>query len=237
MSFNSNSRCLTSVAALTLAVFFTAGLAHGQANDIKWRSGPQAIAIQDSTQSAAQISSELDAGRSHMIVQFDAPLSAADRQQLNAAGVEVLDYLSNNAYFAKVSPQRFNAAGLTQIQVAMSATPVDSTHKLHPMLDAGEVAPWAIVEAKLAANPDVKEGSIEAASELIPEIRPWRLTCCSIATSAAPIVALLSCRCMVDRCSPSFRASTAWSFICLSTRSETSSLKMMSCGSSRRCPP
>jgi hypothetical protein len=169
MSFNSNSRCLTSVAALTLAVFFTAGLAHGQANDIKWRSGPQAIAIQDSTQSAAQISSELDAGRSHMIVQFDAPLSAADRQQLNAAGVEVLDYLSNNAYFAKVSPQRFNAAGLTQIQVAMSATPVDSTHKLHPMLDAGEVAPWAIVEAKLAANPDVKEGSIEAASELIPE--------------------------------------------------------------------
>ncbi len=131
---------------MTVAAFLlTAG---ARAGEIRWRSGTVQLPAVTSTEAAADIATIAGlrgAGLQHIVVQFDAPLSEAERRMLRAAGVQLLNYVGDNAYFAAVSAHRLDALTLGQVQSLRAAVPIQRAWKLHPALLADEIVPWAIV--------------------------------------------------------------------------------------------
>ncbi len=113
---------------------------------VMWRGGTELLQAQTPAQAIAVIDNALAVGDEHVIMQFSQPLSRAEREQLQAAGVTLLDYLSNNAFFAAVSPQHYSAGALTSVGALRTVQPVDARQKLHPSIAAGEIAPWSVID-------------------------------------------------------------------------------------------
>ncbi len=82
------------------------------------------------------------AGRIHVILQFDQIPGGSQRSALAAAGVTLLDYLPDRAFFASVP------AGLGQADCQAAGVrwlgAVYTEDKLAPRLNAGDVGPWAL---------------------------------------------------------------------------------------------
>lgn len=85
------------------------------------------------------------AGVRHLVVQFDQPITEAERARLEAAGLRLLDPLSDNAFFASVNGRGLDAAGLAAVPGFSRVAAVDANWKLHPMLASGIAPQWAVV--------------------------------------------------------------------------------------------
>ena len=118
------------------------------AGTIHWRSGAETLPTADSITVAGQLAhlaqsrDMRDAER--VVVQFARPVSAAERNALRGAGLELLSYVGDNAYFAKVNRATYDAGAAGQVAALQAAAPIEIHWKLHPTLDAGAIMPWAI---------------------------------------------------------------------------------------------
>jgi len=86
-------------------------------------------------------------GRRHVVVQFSRSLVESERASARAAGLELLAYLGNHAWFAAASAATLDAGALSRLPLALAVAP-QRAWKLHPMLERGEVPAWAVVERK-----------------------------------------------------------------------------------------
>jgi fibronectin type 3 domain-containing protein len=73
----------------------------------------------------------------HVIVQFDRPVTDATRASLFAAGIELLHYLGEDAYFAALATGGVDAPALAALGSLVRAEPIRVEHKLHPLFQDG----------------------------------------------------------------------------------------------------
>ncbi|HKQ50221.1 MAG TPA: S8 family serine peptidase [Phycisphaerae bacterium] len=126
--------------------------------DIRWRNGAMPLARRQAGQIGPAIE-ELTrgVGARHMVVQFDQPITEEDRAKLEASGVQLLDPLSDNAFFAAVNGRPLDAAGLAAVPGFSRVAAVDPSWKLHPSLAMGDIPAWAIVTPEKKETDDQKE--------------------------------------------------------------------------------
>ena len=150
------NRIATVVVFIAVAVATVAGADRGQ---IQWRSGIAETDLagpQAATQALSMLASKSDgAADRHVVVQFAQPPLDAERARLAAAGVTLLTYVGDNAFFAAVDRAKFDADGLTSVTSLAFAAPIQRDWKLHPALVADEVLPWMLATESLdALGPD-----------------------------------------------------------------------------------
>lgn len=80
----------------------------------------------------------------HAVLQFYSALTAENHSRLSAAGVELLGYLPDRAYAAKLS------APLSRQELASlgvrAVLPFAPEYKLHPRLLESDFGPWSVYE-------------------------------------------------------------------------------------------
>jgi subtilisin family serine protease/fibronectin type 3 domain-containing protein len=122
---------------------------------IPWRTGAIAAAPRSSVETAIDLA--LLAARPderHAIVQFDQPVTDALKSDLAEAGVTLLSYLANNAFFAALDKAHLDPNALAAELSLVRAEPIQPAFKLHPLLADGQAPEYAIVD-KLAESPIV----------------------------------------------------------------------------------
>lgn len=141
-----SSRWGCSAAALMLAVGLAASPASAQ---VRWQSGtddlrgPMSRADMDAA--LVEIGGGVRGSAGRAVIQFAGPISKAERAALEAAGVELLTYLGDYAYFANVGGT--DAASLTGAAPVTSVRAIRREWKLHPSLEAGAPPAWSVVNA------------------------------------------------------------------------------------------
>jgi predicted outer membrane repeat protein len=123
-----------------------AGVSRAAASDLKieWRGGAAIHAAKD----VKELRTALGAlaardGESRLIVQFTRAPSMDDRRAVESAGLALLDSLGNHAWFANLRP----GADLDRVAGLIGAgdvRPIETTHKLHPLILAGDIPAYAI---------------------------------------------------------------------------------------------
>src|SRR5262245_12287472 len=81
----------------------------------------------------------------HLIVQFDRPVTNELRARLAGAGVTLLSYLGEDAFFATLAPERVDAAGLAATPALLQAGPIQIEQKLHGAWANGGAPQHAVV--------------------------------------------------------------------------------------------
>lgn len=128
-------------------------------SEIKFREGPVELEKQGAAPTAAWLGQAVAVkGRQHVVVQFDSAVTQAERDKLEAAGVRLLDPLSDHAYFAVVAGHRFDAARVAEVAKLSAATEIAVEWKMHPMLNRREIPTWAVV-TPLPEPSDVEKGA------------------------------------------------------------------------------
>lgn len=89
-------------------------------------------------------------GKSFAVIQFEKIPTEAQKQQLKQAGIQLLDYIPDNAYTATIS-QMPDLAFLQQLK-ARSVIELTAAQKMSPQLSAGDFPPRAV---KIAGTVDV----------------------------------------------------------------------------------
>jgi len=177
-------RFATSVCiAFLLSMFLSAPTA---ADAIRWRSAIDTEGVVPSSASrdpvrlqaaindlAARTAdpSATDATR-HVCVQFDRPIDANTRVRLRSAGIELLTYLGDNAFFATLSLDRLNAHAIANTASLVDTRAIRREWKVHPSFSIGEIPIWAIVpnastQANALNNRSATVGATQADDEPI----------------------------------------------------------------------
>ncbi|MEI9913396.1 MAG: S8 family serine peptidase, partial [Bacteroidota bacterium] len=81
-------------------------------------------------------------GKSFLVIQFEKIPAETERKQLQQAGIELLDYIPNNAYTVTVTGS-LNTALLQQLN-ARSVIALTPEQKMQPDLAKGIYPPWAV---------------------------------------------------------------------------------------------
>ncbi|MBN2447277.1 MAG: hypothetical protein JXO22_11150, partial [Phycisphaerae bacterium] len=150
-----NLGCLiTAVAVLGLCGLSAsaAGLDPPVPNAISWQGGESTLAPQDATEVAAALKAISASGERHALVQFDRPITMAERQKLADGGVRLLNYLGSNAFFASLAPQGVDGTTLSSATPLHAVQPILAVDKLEPSLARGEIMPWAVVSSEKEAK-------------------------------------------------------------------------------------
>ena len=131
---------------LSLLAVATLSLGSAFAGEIPW-CNTQARNVASQAESSADVLARVAAQPlvSHAVIQFEQPVSDTTRAALERAGVHLLSYLSDNAFFVAVDAnvdadavaQLSNLAGISDIPIAA---------KLHPRLVADTAPHGAIVQ-------------------------------------------------------------------------------------------
>ena len=143
------------------------------AGEIHWRGARATTTFTDAQTVARQLADAATSARAdeptRLIVQFDRPIQPAEREQLQQAGVTLLGYLGDHAYFAAVSATSLDANSIARVNALRAMLPIEPSWKLHPSLLGGEIVPWAIVNDAhdAAGEPDADDES--AADEVRPD--------------------------------------------------------------------
>jgi len=144
--------CLT--ALLGIAVLATVRPAMGA--DVKWRSGAAEIARIDRADLAPAIANlAARANVHHVVVQFDQPITPPQREELRRAGLNLLRYLGNDAFFASLSERRVDTAALSTMPFLKGVEGIEPAWKMHPSVLVHDVPAWAIVKDDGSGNPTV----------------------------------------------------------------------------------
>jgi hypothetical protein len=78
-------------------------------------------------------------------VYFSEPAGPRIHRRLEHAGVKLLAYLGDSAFFAAVSESRLNLGRLTRVESLVSAQAVERDFKLHPFFVADTIPDYALV--------------------------------------------------------------------------------------------
>ena len=174
MKFRCLSRtCCILLAAGLLLFHFTAA---GQTKQIRLRNeiittspaGKTAVTAQFQAQG---LSAQIPAS-GLFLVQFENPLSSADRVELRAQGVELLKYVPDDAFVARfnnVSPDK--VAGLSYVRWM---GPFRPDHKIHPGLSAAVRAASPsnqLVAVNILLSPDAKSTEIAGVRSLLASVQ------------------------------------------------------------------
>ncbi|MBK9127293.1 MAG: S8 family serine peptidase [Phycisphaerales bacterium] len=111
---------------------------------LKWRSG----AVVTPQQDVASLAQAVDATRStgaRVVIQLDRPLTDQQSQRLEAAGVRLLNYVGDNAYFASFNPSRATGASVAQVGGVRCVLPIARDWKLHPDIVVDQYPDFAFV--------------------------------------------------------------------------------------------
>ena len=135
-----SSRALAVVSMLLAAAGAQAG------ERIAWRTG----AVDTTRRSPAAIAEVLEGvaatpGSRHLVVQFNGPIGPAEKTSLSSAGLELLSYLGDHAFFAAVRATGVDPDAVAGTESLIDAKPIERRWKLHPLLAAREVPGWAVV--------------------------------------------------------------------------------------------
>ena len=142
---------------VAVAVLF-AGRHVGKAEvSIPWRSGASASDVKSSEEVAKSIQAiAADSGAAHLVVRFANPIKPETRAAMNAAGLELQGYVSQNTFMARVHQNRLDIDKLVAKNNAIvDVSRVMPVWKLHPLLAAGERPEWAVVADAESENPIV----------------------------------------------------------------------------------
>lgn len=140
--------CLLVFASMSAAL--SPSSAHAQ---VQWRSGKEQPLVKMGKQDLAVALDEFRAAlrggdaKRHLVVTFDRPLADAEKDQLKALGLNLLNFLSDNSFFASIDAERLDSAGVAAIGALQSVRGIERNWKLHPELIEGVVQPWAVVNA------------------------------------------------------------------------------------------
>ncbi len=136
---------------------------------IQWQSGSVETFPQDAATVVATALNAAARGDARVVLQFEAPLTAAQRAALPAAGVTLLGYIHDNAYFARVDAAEFTLERVSALGNVRCVLPIQLAWKMHPDLLAGRIPAYAYVaggppltrDAK--PDPEAKAGTLPAA--------------------------------------------------------------------------
>ena len=137
-------RGLTCALIVGLTTHVAADLARGE---IIWRSAEaQHLPIMTPASVAQAMWEQVEPGEaSHVVVQFTEPVGPEVRQAMQAAGVELLAYLGDNAFFVGILPDRLDTSALGRVASLGAVEAIERNHKLHPMLAEGLVPQWSVI--------------------------------------------------------------------------------------------
>jgi hypothetical protein len=127
---------------------------------IPWRSGAAARATAgsaDPARAALRLAALALEPRRHVVVQFTQPVTDELRASLAAAGVSLLRYLGENAFFAALEPELVDAAVLSGVPTVLQADSIRPEHKLHAAWTGGRAPEHAVVAL------DARGGAVVAA--------------------------------------------------------------------------
>ncbi|MEM8836297.1 MAG: S8 family serine peptidase [Planctomycetota bacterium] len=136
-------RCLVALAAgITIASLTAAAGAQ-----VRWRAVDERF---DRPMEAEQLATTLNrdaarSNRSRIVVQFDRPLTGAERSELSTSGIDLLGYLGDHAYFAKVTG---DASRAVEVAPFTQAVEVQRDWKLHRDFADGLIHPWTVLDDK-----------------------------------------------------------------------------------------
>lgn len=122
------------------------------AAQVRWRTGASELSSKTRAEMIAALTVEAERGR-HVVIQFDRPMTAALRAQLQAAGVTTTSYVGDNAFFAAV-PAGGAAASVINIQSLIDTQEIQLSWKLHPTLARGTQPQWAVVPVPVERSDD-----------------------------------------------------------------------------------
>jgi len=106
-----------------MALIWTSPTAYG---DIPWRSGSADIASADPSQLGVTLDKLAGPTESrHIVVQFERPVTDGDRLRMQKAGLTLLSYVGNNAYFASLSGAKRDTPALTGMPLLRGAAKVE----------------------------------------------------------------------------------------------------------------
>ncbi|MBL8747282.1 MAG: S8 family serine peptidase [Phycisphaerae bacterium] len=125
---------------------------------IRWRTGEEAPVAKMNKQEiqtsleAISAARRGEAGPKRFVVSFDRPLLDSEKDALKASGLTLMNYVSENSYFAAVDADNLNPGAIAAVEPFRNIRPIQREWKLHPDLLSGKVQPWSIVgEAKPGA--------------------------------------------------------------------------------------
>ena len=126
------------------------------ADPVPWRSGAAAVPEQSISERVAAV--QQLAGRSdeqHLLVQFDRPLTEADRAAFEASGAQLLSYVGANAYFASFRDAGANVRAVGELPYLSGVTSIDSRWKTAPSIVAGRVPSHVVVTPADSAEAEI----------------------------------------------------------------------------------
>ncbi|MBN2448340.1 MAG: S8 family serine peptidase [Phycisphaerae bacterium] len=138
-------------AIATVALFVAAMPAAAQA--IEFRGDLAAAAAQPDQNLLSEISAA--ASSAHIVMQFEQPITPAEREELRGMGIELLAPLGSNAFFATVHGQQLDPYVVQRGTGLGTAYAIQPAWKMHPMLVAGDIPAHAMVDITDPENPTV----------------------------------------------------------------------------------
>jgi subtilisin family serine protease len=115
---------------------------------IEWLDHTSFVAARSPAEASGELANLVAGkGRRHVVVQFSRTLSVAERERARDAGLELLAYLDDQAWFAASDAATLDVQALARLPLAAALAP-RRAWKLHPMLERGEVPPWTVVDDK-----------------------------------------------------------------------------------------
>ena len=112
---------------------------------IRFRSGWTRFEARPPKQTAHTLQSIRATGERHFVIQFHRPVTGVQRSDLAAAGVKLLHYLGNHAFFAGLNEHPLDPIAAANVGDFYMAEPIDPNWKLHPDLAAGVAYEWMVV--------------------------------------------------------------------------------------------
>jgi len=167
-----------------------------EASDIQWLTQPaeKASMAEAPLSVAAQVlelATRSDARR--IVMQFDEPVTDQQRAALEEAGVTLLNYLSDDAFFATLHADRLDIDGLISAATIVQAEAIAPVVKLTPML-ADELTPeWAVVNSGADEPPIIGayvmfHRDVDLATEGIPLLEMYGANIRDVLTSINGLV-------------------------------------------------
>ncbi len=113
---------------------------------VRWRTGADVSGSQDARALRASLLrlAARDEAR-HVALRLAVTADRTGRRELAAAGLELLSYLGDHAYFAALVTGKLNTASLMRSGMLRGVHSIRTEWKLHPQLAAGAVPDWAVV--------------------------------------------------------------------------------------------
>jgi len=118
---------------------------------IAWRSGETMAQPVMSLRSMAEVArAEREAGRRHVMVQFERPILESAKAALSERGLALLAPLGGSAWFARMDDALQRVDELAVVAPLRRLQPIELEWKLHPLLHGGEDVSWAMVHRHAA---------------------------------------------------------------------------------------